>query len=524
MNVYSKFTDMFKHYIKGTVLRNLFLLLTLMTLGGTSVWAQTDYSGTYYIASYAKVPNSNPARYVYDPTDPNNQNNFYLCPSDGWIYYKKDNNWTADKASSDGPFLTTFKCRTNDYDAQGGMNNAKWVVTKHDDYYTFYHTGTSKYLVLSAQISGCGADRMRVHLEEINSPETPGDNALFTIAPQDQGLYIAPKTISGDRLTVNGGNYNALTGQSGKTGGPKGSGYNYENTAGIVGIYRGTGTDDNRYFYLEDYITRPLITYNSSNLIEITDQTGSATAIYYTTDGTTPTTSSTLYEGPFDPAEGVTTIKAIVVVGGEASNVAVYTTPVLCGNTHSYLIQSQNNGWTIDENTTDFHFYMIPGDVDNNIQKVNTTSLFRPSMEWHFESAGLEDGVQFYYIVNNTNVNNTNRNYLCYDGTNNVYMETFSENDKFKFKIVESATAGSFNIIPYAQRNTSGNTNRFVNKPNDGANQCNAGHSPINLSNSSNAWSQWKFVQSSTLDKTAPFTVSDGSSRTHYQLRNSGEC
>ena len=66
---------------------------------------------------------------------------------------------------------------------------------------------------------------MRVHLEEISSPENPGDNALFTIAPQDHGLSIAPYTIPDDRLTVNGGNKDELSGQSGKTGGP--SGYVY---------------------------------------------------------------------------------------------------------------------------------------------------------------------------------------------------------------------------------------------------------------------------------------------------------
>ena len=313
--------------IRETLKKLLFFII--LTLGTTAAWGQ-DYSGVYYIASYAHYPNtSNPAQYFYDPTDPTNENNYYLCPSDGWIYYKKTNNWTADKASSDGPFLTTFKCRTSAYDAQGGMSNAKWVVTKHGDYYTFYHTGTSKYLVLSSQISGCGADRMRVHLETIASPET-NDNALFTIASDgNPGFYIAPKTIEGDRLTVNGGNKDALTGQSGKTGGPKGTGYNYENTAGIIGIYRGTGLDDNRYFYLEDVITRPTIAYNSSNLIEITDQTGNATEIRYTTDGTTPTASSTLYSGPFDPTDDVTTIKAVAVVGGELSNVATYTTPVL---------------------------------------------------------------------------------------------------------------------------------------------------------------------------------------------------
>ena len=279
-------------YMRNSIVKHikpLSLSLLLILLGGINAWGQTDYSGTYYIASYAKVPNSSPAQYFYDPTNPTNAENYYLCPSDGWIYYKKGNNWTADKASSDGPFLTTFKCRTNDYVAQGGMNNAKWVITKHGDYYTFYHTGTSKYLVLSGKISGCGDDRMRVHLKTIDSPETD-DNALFTIASDgNPGLYIAPKTISGDRLTVNGGNKDALTGQSGKTGGPTG----YENTAGILGIYRGTSTDDNRYFYLEEVLPRPTFTSTSSQIV--IGHSEENTTIYYTTDGTNP--SATNYAG-----------------------------------------------------------------------------------------------------------------------------------------------------------------------------------------------------------------------------------
>ena len=43
MNVYGKFTDMFKYVIKrADVLRSLFLLCTLMTLGVTNGWAQID--------------------------------------------------------------------------------------------------------------------------------------------------------------------------------------------------------------------------------------------------------------------------------------------------------------------------------------------------------------------------------------------------------------------------------------------------------------------------------------------------
>ena len=478
-------------------IRRLASLLMLL-VGTGSALAQTDYSGTYYIASDYQNPSNKVRQY-----DPNTlANNYYLCPSDGWIYYKPDNDWSADGTTYPNPFLTTYKCRTNGYSMYGGMDNAKWVITKHGDYYSFYHTGTGQYMMFSGQINGCGADRMRVHLETVDG-NLP-DNALFTISADGRSVIIHPQSVPEDHLTVNGGNKNSLAGESGKTGGPTG----YANTAGIIGIWR--GNEDNNFFYLEDCIARPTIGFNGSQEIEITAVQQGATIIY-TTDGTTPTLSNgQTYTGPFDPQEGTTTFKAIAIVNNEASNVATFTTPVLCGTTHNYLIQSQNNAW----NTTDFHFYMIPGNDD----KVNTTSLFRPTMEWHFETAGTQDGVPYFYIVNNGN-----SKYLCYDATNNVHMEDFSSNDKFKFKI-EEVTNGTFNIIPYSLRTATGNTNRFIYKPSNGNNICNANNSNINLSNTSNANSQWKFIPSDTnpLDKTAPFIASTGGSYSYYKIASVG--
>ena len=231
----------------------------------------------------------------------------------------------------------------------------------------------------------------------------------------------------------------------------------------------------------------------------------------YTLDGTDPSESNgTVCSGSFTLAAPAK-VKVIAIHSNYVtSNVASSTSYVIPTNL-PLLIQSQNNAW----NGTDFHFYMIPGDVDNNnVTRVNTTSLFRPSMEWHFESAGVEDGVQFYYIVNNSAKDNENNPYyLCWDGTN-VCMLIYDSSDayKFKFKIVESATAGSFNIIPYAQRNASGNTNRFVNKDTHNANA-----NPINLANNGNTNNtRWKFVASSALDKTVPFTVSNATNGTVY--------
>ncbi len=59
-------------------------------------------------------------------------------------------------------------------------------------------------------------------------------------------------------------------------------------------------------------------TYSSSQSVTLSDSLNSAT-IYYTTDGSTPTTSSTVYNGAITVAS-TTTIKAIAVAGGYAAS------------------------------------------------------------------------------------------------------------------------------------------------------------------------------------------------------------
>jgi stage V sporulation protein SpoVS len=67
-------------------------------------------------------------------------------------------------------------------------------------------------------------------------------------------------------------------------------------------------------------------TYTSAQSVSITDSTTGAT-IYYTTDGTTPTSSSTLYGGPITVA-ATQTVKAIAVASGYSNSAvasAAYT-------------------------------------------------------------------------------------------------------------------------------------------------------------------------------------------------------
>ena len=488
-------------------LRTLLMLL-LMVVSTAGVWAQTDYSGTYYIASR-------------DYNSANTANNFYLCPTEGWAFFVSPNG--VQSAENNQPFLTTHKCRDGAYDA----TKAIWVIEKapNSDYYYIKQKSTGRYLISNNQINTAGIDRLRVHLEPIQASDlaSKGDNVLFDISlyknkNNAEYLVISPQGIkeTGTHdnfdhslhrwLTVNGGNDNSLKGVSGKTGGPTG----YTNTKGIVGIF--TQDDANAPFYLEDVLTRPTISFTNDNKIQITHPTDEVT-IKYTTDDSTPTSEhGDTYTEPFDPADGVTTIKAIAIVNGEATNVTTFTPPVLLGNSHTRLIQSQANGWE-----TNFHFYMIPSEKDNNnIIKVNTTSLFRPTMEWYFLNAG--DG--YYYIVNNAAKDNSeNPYYLCWDGTN-VCMLAFDSNDadKFKFSIVKSQTAGSFNISPHADNK------KFINKTN---NAINASPDVIGLRTEKNTYSdaasaRWKFVLPSALDKDAPFNASNSTSTSYYKIENIG--
>ena len=258
------------------------MLVMMQTIGGITAWGQTDYSGVYYIGT-ADYNASTPA------------NNYYLCPSEGWIYYKPTNGWSADGTTYPNPFLTTFKCKTANY---SDVNNAVWYVEKHpsQNYYYIRHAIDDKYMMANGQISGTSnANRMRVHLEEVTGE--PSDLALFSIEPYSTYLVISPKSSAGWNgnykwYTVNSGNKDYLVG-NGSNGGPTG----YTATGGIIGLY--TQNDANAKFYLEKAtIDPPVITDNHDGTVTITAETGAT--IYYTIDGTTPTTST--------PTSGATSV------------------------------------------------------------------------------------------------------------------------------------------------------------------------------------------------------------------------
>lgn len=292
-------------------------LLLLFMVGSGNVWGQ-DYSGVYYIGTAG-----------YNAGTPNN--NFYLCPTEGWIFYKPDNKWSDDGTTYPNPFLTTYKCKTNAYHS-GNPNDAIWYVEKHPtlNYYYIRHASDGKYVMSNGQIDGTSnANRMRVHLEAV-LPENLDDKALFSIyVPTGKDyLVISPKSSAGWNgdykwYTVNNGNKNYLVG-NGSNGGPSG----HTETGGIIGTY--TENDGNAKFYLEKALSidAPTITNNYDGTITITAETGAT--IYYTIDGTEPTISSSTYSTPITQTESMTVIKAIAKATSDPfpTNVTTYYLPV----------------------------------------------------------------------------------------------------------------------------------------------------------------------------------------------------
>ena len=393
----------------------------------------------------------------------------------------------------------------------GEIDRQKWYFKDagSDDWASYYYilnavTGEAMYF---NGTESTGNQDNAILIGEL--PNTPTDAYKFTLAKTvtDGECYIIPKPLVQFAKT----NYTGLWRENANA------------------LQSRTNRESNKIKWqisqVVNFIAQPYITYDIATNTATISSTYPGATIYYTTDGTEATTSSTHAVAPVAPnstastsfvlTADITAIRAIVYKEGVGtSSESTYSVAFQLtlsddpADLRSYLIQSQNNAW----NTTDFHFYMIPGDVESSVQKVNTTSLFRPSMEWHFLNAEVETGIQYYYIVNNAN-----SNYLAYDGTN-VCMLAFDSNNvnKFKFRIVESSTAGTFNFIPYGL--TSGNIyiNRFGGNGDSRA---------LGLhSSATDANSRWKFVLPTSLDKTGPFTVSDPSTDnySYYKIASVG--
>ena len=322
----------------------------MLVLGGGNAWAQTDYSGTYYIKSESANKQTSTGDY-------------YLCPTERWIYYKATNDFQ--EANNGQPFLTTY-CKTSEDEAK-----YKWILEKHTvdehDYYSFRYAtdynSQKRYLSFNGKIGNAGQDRIRLHLE---IKDTPGENELFEFFSYKTSPYLVIKPKLNDvvnnqevpkYLVVNGGNKDSYQGASGKDGGPSNK---YKTTAGIIGIFNDI-EDPNAPFSLEEIIDRPTFTSTNSQIV-ISHPEGNNATIYYTTNGTNPTTTNYAGTGTaphqIDMPKNAVTIKAIAVIDNLPScissiRVVPNATVTLGASSFTYNGSAQEPTVTVkDGNTT----------------------------------------------------------------------------------------------------------------------------------------------------------------------------
>lgn len=257
--------------------------LLMMFLGTTSVWGQTDYSGVWYIDNQANhtqadnnrwflVPAANPQAGHYADAYFHNQ----YCTTN---VSNNNHDYTGDNYGDSGkPFITTYKT--------GKVDNSIWIITPDANeagYYNIIHASTGKYIVYEPPYQQA-KHRKSVHLETLT---TPGNNAKFTITGTLSGpINIQPKA-------VDGGTYAAYV-YFAVSGGNQAQYYGTENTnyyrKGIIGLWNSI-TDDGKWYLEAASVARPTITNNNNGTFTISTEEGAA--IYYTTDGTTPTISTT---------------------------------------------------------------------------------------------------------------------------------------------------------------------------------------------------------------------------------------
>ena len=283
----------------------IIMLLALMTFGINNVLAQSFEPGLYFIASRDYVP-------------ANTTTNFYLCPTESWYYYQSSDPYYTN--SDNGmPFMTTYRCRDGVYDAL----NAIWSIERvgETNYYYIKHVSDGKYLTYNRKMADGNEGRMRMHLEASPSDNDAAQFQINWVAGTNCYEITTKKENSRKYLNPTGpssgnGNINRLVGTNDRTDGPSGC----KNVGGIIGLWTGgPSSDRNSMWYLEDassYVCEtPTITYNEATQeVSISTTTDGAT-IYYTTDGTEPTTSSTEYTDAFT-VSATTNIQAIAVKTG----------------------------------------------------------------------------------------------------------------------------------------------------------------------------------------------------------------
>ena len=298
-------------------------------------------SGLYYIANYHDAsPHYNPSTIA---------TNYYLVPAstcDGENVL--DEQWALKEGSTynhNKPLLTTYhtnKDNPHSFDCEPDFNSIWEISTEVVDnvtYYRFKHWLTGKYIVYNTPDN---TNRRAFHLESSNDPNSFDGKDLFEISfvnntdVSDVNSYnIRSKNLTTGHRFMNPskGNKNFYYGID----------FDGVLMAGLMGVYNNSADNGSKWYFEPATITQPVITFdNTTNTVTMTCTIEDAT-IYYTLDGSEPSSSSIPYSDGGFVQNTPTNIRAIALFNGVYSNVTTYNlqktaTPAFSLNTNTNVV------------------------------------------------------------------------------------------------------------------------------------------------------------------------------------------
>lgn len=426
--------------------------LLLMMVIGASAWGQ-DYSGVYYIGStgYNKA---------------NTTTNYYLCPTENWNYYTSTSPYYTSTENGQ-PFMTTYQCRNGVYDA----NNAVWIVEKKSgtEYYYIKRAFDGKFLTYNTKMgNNSNEGRMRLHLEQSPSDD---NSKLFAITYISNGNYYqieTKKETSRKYLNVTNGNQPSLQAEDAPSGksndGPKTDGTNAIAVTGIIGLWT-SGTENTSKWYLEKAtIDPPTITNNYNGKVTISAADGAT--IYYTTDGNTPTTSTTttgITSVDVTLNQSITVIKAIAKGTSDAfpTIVSTYTIPkcekpeiTSVDENHITISSTLPNPviyYTTDANAEPTTPYTLNSQIDISSASVVKAKVTSPGY--------IDSGVTYFYhmieVHSSADISMEGYYYLASDFVSTASIGTTESPFKGiidgQFNIIHSSNTLDHPLVAYAE-------------------------------------------------------------------------
>jgi len=176
-------------------------------------------------------------------------------------------------------------------------------------------------------------------------------------------------------------------------------------------------------------------TYATGQTISIADSTPGA-AIYYTTDGTTPTASSNFYAGPFVISSNMT-VNAIAVAAG-------YLTSAVASNTYTIFVPIPTSLAFVQQPTSTATTFPIAPPVTVAVQDQNGTTIANSTAA---VTVGIQSNPGNASLAGTTTVNAVNgiatfSNLSIATIANGYTLSAVSGN-------LQPATSAAFNITPY---------------------------------------------------------------------------